>query len=256
MAKGTIDSLTYLNEDILYLKNRTIQEYDIIEGGYSVARQLNLLPAKFLKRIENMTKHERHVEIGKYSKDNKEFTKELFEGFREFMLLFREFNEIDDDKVLSVKKDSITLYNSPVKRLKFKHVVFSLRETSTSYLLLGKKEFFFNSKTDGFFFKGLDHGIEAKDNLIEEIKVIMGFNEYKDKRFVFEYLQELRECYVKLELAHTYYKELNAIGEYRLKDHIGNNDVYFEFATDDQLEMLDISHNYENYLLPLIRIMV
>jgi hypothetical protein len=256
MAKGSVNALTYLNEDILYLKNRTIQEYDIIEGGYSVARNLNLLPAKFLKRIESMTKHERHVEIGKYSKDNKEFTKELFEGFREFMLLFREYNDIDDDRILSVKKDSITLYNSPIKRLKFKHVVFSLRETSTSYMLLGKKEFFFNSKTDGFFFKGLNDWVEAKDNLIEEIKILMGFNEYKDKKFIFQYLQELRECYVKLELAHTYYRELNAIGDYRLKDRVGSNDVYFEYINDDQLEMLDISHNYENYLLPLIRIMV
>ena len=256
MAKGSVNALTYLNEDILYLKNRTIQEYDIIEGGYSVARNLNLLPAKFLKRIEGMTKHERHVEIGKYSKDNKEFTKELFEGFREFMLLFREYNDIDDDRILSVKKDSITLYNSPIKRLKFKHVVFSLRETSTSYMLLGKKEFFFNSKTDGFFFKGLNDWVEAKDNLIEEIKILMGFNEYKDKKFIFQYLQELRECYVKLELAHTYYRELNAIGDYRLKDRVGSNDVYFEYINDDQLEMLDISHNYENYLLPLIRIMV
>lgn len=256
MAKGSIGSLTYLNEDILCLKNRQIQEYDIIEGGYSVARNNNLLPKKFLKRIENMTKHERHVEIGKYTRDHKEFVKDLHEGFREYMALFREENEIDDERVLSIKKDSITLYNSGVKTLKFGHVVFSLREQATSYLMLNKKEFFLNSQTGEFYFKGLDSSVEAQDNLVEEIRKIMGFHEYKDKKFMFEYLQELRTCYVSLDLSHTYYRELNSVYQYKLKQRIANNDVYYEYVSDEDLEALDISYNYETFLLPLIRVMI
>lgn len=256
MSKGGIGSLTYLNTDILMLKNRVIQEYDIIEGGYSVARNNGLLPKAFLKRIAGLTKKERHIEIGKYSINNKEFTRDLQEGFREYMALFREENAIDDERVLSIKKDSITLFNSPVRNLKFDNVEFSLRETSTSYLLLNKKEFYLNSKTGGFFYKGLESGTEVKDNLVEEIKSIMGFNEYKNKQFVFEYLQELRESYVTLDLAHTYYRELNSIHMYKLTERLGSNDVYCDFIDDTMIESIDISFNYENYLQPIIRLLV
>jgi hypothetical protein len=253
---GSVNSLVYLNEDILVLKNKSIQEYDIIEGGWSISKNNGLLPEKFVKQISGMTKKQRHIEIGKYARDNKEFVKQLNDGFIEHMRLFREHNEIDEDRILSVKKDSITMYDQKPTVLEFDNVVFTLRETASSYMLLRKKEFFLHAKTDRFWFKGLDHDVEAKDNLIEEIKILMKFYEYKDKQFIFDYLQELRHCYVSLELAHDYYRELNAIYQYKLKLRLASNDVYFEYIQDDQLEELDISYNYENFLQPLIQLLV
>jgi hypothetical protein len=73
---------------------------------------------------------------------------------------------------------------------------------------------------------------------------------------MFEYLQEIRQCYVSLDLSHTYYRELNSIHEYKLKQKIGGGDVYYEYVSDDDLEQLDIMYNYETFLLPLIRVMI
>ena len=257
MGKRSVSSLVYLNEDILYLRNKRIEEYDIVEGGWSVARNEGLLPRKFVRYLSGLDKKRRHIEIGMYSRDNKEFTKDLFEGFRHYVSMFREENGIDDEKVLSIKKDSITLYDSPISQRKFgDHVEFTLRETATSYLLLGKKEFFLNSKNGKFWFKGFDSEIQIENTLLEEIKKLMEFGEYKDKKFMFEYLKEIRQSYVERELSHTYYRELNAINGYKINDRIAGCNVYLENSCDDDIDSLDISYNYEEVIVPLIRILV
>ena len=257
MARRSADSLVYLNEDILYLRNKRLVEYDIVEGGYSVARNEKLLPRDFLRRLAKLDKKRRHVEIGIYSGEHKEFTKALFAGFQKYVKLFREENGVEDEKVLSIKKDSITLYDSDIEMTRFgEHVEFTLRETASSYLLLGKKEFFLNSKTDRFWYKGFDSELDTADTLLEEIRKILEFAEYKDRRFLFEYLKELRQAYVGRELCHSYYKELGPNAAYRLADSMKGYTVFLEHADDESVDHLDISYNYENILLPLIRIMV
>ena len=256
MAKKLGD-LTYLNEDVLYLRNKRIAEYDIVEGGYSISRNEGLLPTKFLRYLKTLDKKRRHIEIGKYAGEHKEFTKELFEGFRKYVTLFREENLIEDDKILSVKKDSITLYNSPIEQTKFgDYVEFTQREEATSYMLLEKKEFFLNSKTGKFWFKGFDSEIDTRDTLIEEIKKLMEFGEYKPKRFIFEYLRDLRQAYVTRELSHTYYRELNAVNSYKLQREMMGHHVYLDVVNDDMIDDLHIDHNYQHIIMPMMKIML
>lgn len=255
-SKNSVDSLVYLNTEVLSLRNRRIQEYDIVEGGYSVARNNGLLPKSFLRKIEGMTKKQRHIEIGKYTLTDKTFNKALQAGFMEHVALFRERNEVKDEHVLSVKKDSITLFNTDISELEFDHVKFSLRDTSTSYMLLNKLEFFLNSTTKKFFFKGLPTGIEPVDNLVEEVQNLMAFREYKSREYIFEYLQEMRECYVALGLSHSYYRELSAVNSYKLRETIGSGEVYCDYMDDTQIEMIDVTYNYKNFLLPMIRLAV
>lgn len=252
-----LDRLVYLNDDVVYLRNKRIAEYDIVEGGYSVARNEKLLPRDFLRRIARYDKKRRHIEIGVYSGEHKEFTKALFAGFQKYVKLFREENGVEDERVLSIKKDSITLYDSDIATTRFgEHVEFTLRDTATSYLLLGKKELFLNSKTGKFWYKGFDSEIDPADTLLDEIRRLLEFAEYKDKRFLFEQLRELRQAYVQRELCHTYYRELGPSSAYRLLNQMAGYSVYLEHADDDMVDGLDISYNYENILLPLIRIMI
>lgn len=254
-TNGNINSLVFLNEGIMYLRNERILEYDIVEGGYSVGKELDLFPKKFLRKLETLTKHERHVEIGKFSINNREFTKDLYEGFKESIKLFRSENKVEDDNVLSIKKDSITLYNSDIKHQKFGNVLFTLRESATSYLLLNKIEFYYDSKNKKNRYKGLPEGF-GEDDMVNEIFDILGMSEYKKKSQLFEYLKELREAYVTKELFLSYYRELNANASYSMKQRFGGFSIFSESIDDDSLDELDISFNYEKYLVPLISIFV
>lgn len=256
MAKKTVGGLNYLNEDILFLRNKVIQEYDIVEGGWSVAQNEGLLPDDFVRFLKTLDKKKRHIEIGKYSAENKDFTSQLFGGFKKYMALFREKNGVAEEKILSIKKDSITLYDSRVEKTQFKNVQFTLRETATSYLLLEKKEFFLNSKTGKFWYKGISGDFSIEDTLLEEVKKVMEFAEYKPKKFIFEYLREVRQAYVGRNLAHTYYRELGPLAAYRIEKRMSGHHVYMENVDDDMIDDLVIDHNYRHILMPLIRIMI
>jgi hypothetical protein len=252
-----LDRLVYLNDDVVYLRNKRIIEYDIVEGGYSVARNEKLLSRDFLRRLARLDKKRRHIEIGIYSGEHKEFTKSLFAGFRKYVKLFREENGVENEKVLSIKKDSITLYDTNIETTRFgEYVEFTLRETATSYLLLGKKEFFLNSKTGKFWYKGFDSELDPVETLLEEVRKVLEFAEYKDRRFLFEYIKEIRQAYVGRELCHSYYKELGPNAAYRLTSSMKGYTVFIEHADDESVDDLDISYNYENILLPLIRIII
>lgn len=254
MASHT--SLNYLNTDIVYLRNKKIEEYDIREGGYSVALNEGLFDDDFKEYLATLNKHERHVAIGKHSIDNKEFTKELHAAFKKYIALFIATNEINPDNILSIKKDSITVYSSDVYKRKSKHVEFIKKGAATSYLLLNKKEFFFNNHDSLAVIKGLSDTVLSEGTIVGFIFDLLKKAEYINKDKLYEMLYELRQAYVTLELTASYYRELNSVNAYKVKERLGEFEVYLEQVSDDRVSMLDIRYNYVAYILPLLKIFI
>ena len=253
---ASVDSLVYTNKDVVYLRNRNIVEYDIVSGGFSVSLAEGLFPEDFAERLQGLSKKQRQIEIGLYTLEHRDFTKQLHEAFRKYVRLFREANDINDERVLSVKKDSLTFYDSPVTETSFAkgQVQFTLREKASSYIILDGKEYYLDSKSKDskFWFKGLDSEKFGRDDMVEEVKTVLAFAEYKPKTFMFEYLKELRGCYLDRELVRGYYREMNAVAAYRLETRMQGYDVYLEEIDDRQVEELDIAYNYGKVLVPLI----
>lgn len=244
--------LIFLNKELIYLRNKNIVEYDITQGGYNCALKYDLLNSKDKLILESLDKHDRHVYLGNIAKEDRGFTKDLHLAFRTEIDNFIGYNEIDDSNILSIKKDSITFYNSTISETIFENVEFTQRHLFSSYLLVNKIEFYLNSRTNTFLYKGLPE-LDITDTLIEEIKKLLTIKESSTDKKIFFLLKEMRDEYLKKNLYHTYYKELNAINAYKIKLTLANNSYYCkDMLTEELFDQLDISYNYLNIILPLI----
>lgn len=255
MAKKTVDSLIFTNQDIGYLRNRRIEEYDIVEGGWSIAKEEGLLPKAMIRRLSTLSKRERHIQIGLYSRDNRDFTRELHEGFRKYLAEFREANRVADDNVMSVKKDSITMHDSRISRTEFGEVRFTRRYQATSFAFLGGVEFYYDSRRNGHLYKGAPD-VFGKDDMVEEVWSVLGMAETKRKRELFPYLSELREAYVTRQLVAGYYREVGPSAAFRVKSDMESFVAYVTDVEDDGIDAIDISYNHDKILVPLIGMFV
>jgi hypothetical protein len=247
--------LNFLNKNIIYLRNKKIEEYDIQQGGYSCALKYELLSDGEIVLLSNFNKKERHIYLGNKAKEERNFTKELHECFRKEIDNFIEINEIPHSNILSIKKDSITFYNSKIKNTNFEEVIFTQRSYFTSYLLVNKYEFYINGRTNETLYKGLNIS-NIQYTLIEEIFNILRISESKNNSLIFDILKEIRIEYLNLNLDNSYYKELNSINKFKLKQTICDNVYYLDNIDDNQINDIDISFNYLNIILPLIQIFI
>lgn len=243
------------SSDVRYLRNKIIHEYDIASGGYNVALSEKLIDDEdILEELSLASKKEKQIILGNYAKENTEFTKKLHEGFQKYIGAFITLNDIEEGNVIAIKKDSITFHSSTVKRTKFKTVKFTNRGTFSSYLKIGKLEFYYNGKTGATLAKGLP--IDSyEETLVEEIFTLMKIAEIANsKKRVAKHLAELRHAYVTLDLTNNYYKELSALNGFKLKESLVNCTTYSDHIDDDNISNVDIMWNYRNIIIPLCEI--
>lgn len=246
--------------NIKYMRNKRIFEYDMESAGYSLTISEKLITdEKLLEKLKFANKKERQIILGLYAKDNKDFVKELNDAFRKYISAFIHLNDIKESNILYIKKDSVTFFNTTdIKKTKFKKAKFTKRQEFTSHLCIDKLEFYYNGNTDTCLLKG----INLKDysgTLIEEIFKIMKIAEFASADSISNHLKELRSAYINKELQDSYYRELSNMHAYRLKDGINGNKVYSNYpleVDDDFFNAVDINYNYIYILLPLFEIFI
>jgi len=249
----------YLNTSILNLKNVVIREYDMSDGGFSIIKAKQLLPESTIKYLSNLSKLDRHIQIGKISKHDKDLSKALLDGFTEARKKFIDKNNIDTSIILSVKKDAIYLVNKLAKVTEFDGIKFSLKNQYSSYYYINGKEFYYSSWRNELDVKGLGKEVVAsqKDYLLYTIKEIMRLNEKKDKCYMVKILKDVRKEYLNLELDFEYYREMNPENSFKLKESIGENICGLESLKDGRiLDDINIVFNYINYIIPLIGLII
>lgn len=247
----------YLNKDILMLR-KSIREYDMSEAGFSLIKEYSLLPKKKINYLQNnFTKEERTKKIGKMMIYDSELAENLMECFIDIRRIFFEGNDISDNEVLSIKKDAIFVIGRTCDKLEFgDNIIFKPKNKYTSYFYLGNCEFYYSSYKNLLDVKGVSN----KENpLLDDIKNIIRYNEVMDKNKIYKYLKEFRNDYLNLELELESYRELNSRNSFKLKNNFSGFNIYMDEdvkITEEQLEYLDISYNYNNFILPLINILV
>ena len=246
--------LIYTNKNLLYLRNKTIYEYDISSGGYSCSLNAGLLDHDEQLILKNLSKKDKQIFLGNKALQEKDFTKLLHAAFRKEISHFISVNNIPEENILSIKKDSITFYNSNVTITKNNHVEFTLREKFTTFLLLGKLEFYYNIDDGQFLVKGISSAINVEGTLLEEIKRILHLKSYKSDQSIHTHLKEMRENYLSKALTNSYYRELNALGKYKLLSKLKSANLYVDTLKDEEIDLIDIEYNYIHILLPLFKI--
>lgn len=244
--------------DISYVKNKRIYEYDMASGGFSVSLSEGLVKEpETVKELITASKKHRQIILGNYTKRDREFTKNLHQGFQKYINAFIEYNEIDVNNVLTVKKDSILYYGLTPIRTKFKKVNFTLRGEFTSYLRLGQIELFYNGRTKERLVKGISLK-SIEETLLDAIFTLLALAENRPQKDVVNFLTDIRQSYINLDLTNNYYRELSVSNKYKLKDGISTFDLYIDEMESLDLDItdIDIEYNYVNIIVPLCSIFV
>ena len=243
---------SYLNSDILYLKNTSIVEWDIKSAGLSVLKFKKCLPSDEIERLSNLDKHTRTVQEGLLQKNHKELSEIIINTLSQVRQYFIIINSIKEDQILSIKKDAVFLINKvPEKTLIKNYFNFRKKNTYTSYMLFDKKEFYYDSYNDILDIKGLPKEAVEKQQeyLIKDIKKFLRSAERLDTGSMFSLLANYRLKYLNRELPLETYRELNS-GKFRLGKYLAEN------ISEDMINDIDISQNYMNFILPMIQMII
>lgn len=243
----------YLNKDIEYIFGNEIIEYDLKSAGFNILCYFNLISDSMKNKLANMGKQERQIQIGIMQKNNKEFAEKLSNGFKEARRLFFEANNIGDLDILSIKKDAIFTLK-PCRNVRFGNLFFDTKNKYTSYLYLNRYEFLYNQ--DKIDIKGIsDSNVELhNDGFLLFLKDYFMYKESMTNDYVRKFIIDFAKDYKEKELPIEFYRELNKNSLYKTNMVFNKHDIYLSDTTN--MNVLDISYNYLNYIIPLTRLSI
>ena len=199
-----------------------------------------------------MDKHSRTVKEGLLQKSNPKVAEEIISTLSKVRQAFVLLNQIEAHQIMTIKKDAIFLINKrpDVKVIK-DYFEFREKNTYTSVMVLGKKEFYYNSFIDSLDTKGIGEDIvkRQKDFILKDIKSFLRASEKVNSETMFKLLKSYREKYLNRQLPVETYRELDS-GMFRIGEYLIEN------ISGEMLKDIDITQNYMNYILPLIQIMI
>lgn len=247
----------YLNKDITYLSNVKIYEYDMKSGGFSILKEKGFFSEKEINYLEKVDKRTRNVYIGKKLQKNTPWNKILIDGFKEAVRRFFEEFQIEEENVLSIKKDAIFLININLgERVELDgYITFELNKSYTSFYNLNDVEFYYNK--DEIDVKGINDEIvnEHVDYFLGDLCDIFEIVERNNRKLTFDFLRQYRSDYINRELPHQHYKEFNRRNEYLYK--VTPTKCYYVPSIDEKdIDTININYNYNFYLKPLISYLI
>ena len=245
------ESDTFINDNIFYLFNKTIYEFDMKEAGYNLSIAYKLLPSDKIEELGRMKKDRRKIEIGKLQRDDKEYKEQLAKAFQEARRMFFEINNLQVDEIISIRKDAIftTRYCEYQKFLDY--IEFRPKNEYSSYIRLNKKVELYYSQ-DKMDIKGLgDETINYhKDYMIHFIRLFFQKMETEDSATVLGFMRRFIDKYKRRELPIGYYRRFDRDPRFDTYD----DSIKFYEYWEDQKEDLNIKFNYIEVLIKLIKI--
>jgi hypothetical protein len=244
------DEELYINPNIPYLFNREIIEYDLKEAGYSIVREFNLLSKDKIEYLNKLDKKKRHITIGIYQRDDKEFKENLKKGFCIARRLFIEKNNIYKNDIVSIKKDALFICKKCEYQKIGKYLNFRPKNTYTSYIRLDKfVELYYNQ--DNLDIKGIgEDKIELHKNyMVKFLNNYFRKAETSDRVCIINYVRKYIDKYKRKELEAGYYRTFD---KRSVIEFINENDSYV--LSDSIKDNIDIRFNLFNIFIKLIKI--
>lgn len=242
----------YLDKNQELLIGKEIIEFDIRSAGFNLIKRNKLLDNDTITKLEKITdKKARQKQIGLLIRrdKSKELGKKLNDSFVNIRKEFFEANDIQDDDVLSIKKDAIFLFKN-CEHTVFDNVEFVKKNQYTSYMYIDKKEIYFNNDT--LHVKGINDTLLKyhKDYMCDFIFSSMLLLEQSSDHLK-KFLVDFSDLYKARELPIGYYREFDKSCLFRMKDL--PNVLFEEYGLVDDV---DINYNYMNIIIPLINILI
>lgn len=262
MSSNLFLKTTYLNSNFPIIRSRVIIEYDLRSANTSLCREYKLLDEKTIEKIEKLPKKDRVVKIGKLQRKDKKFNEGLKNAFIDIRRRFFEDNELEDDDILSIKKDAIFCLKE-VKYTDFGDCHFVTKNVYTSYLYIKPYEIYYNSKGDSFTrakidVKGIDEiCIEKhKEYMMKFFEKVFYHMEISSTQTLFNYIRRFVDEYKNRELDVGYYREFNPKSVYYLNDSEESYDNELFIPYEDKVQHIDIDYNFFQIIIPLINLLI
>lgn len=235
--------------------NSRIIEYDIKSGNTSIMEYFHLRPITVINELKSLDKKSRVVEIGKMMREDKIFAKSLEKGFNDIVELFIKENQLDDDHIISIKRDAVFVKDYPIKNTVFgKCVQFIPKNEYVGFIKIKNLEFWIKDDIS-IDIKGInDDKIPLhKNGILNIISYIYSIciKSWMNKMQINKAFVELTNAYKKKELDFDVYREFN--NESMFKIMIMDRVAMMDSITEDLLDRCDITYNYTNIIVPLIR---
>lgn len=243
----------YLNKNIHFLVSNEIIEYDIKSAGFNIIKKYKLLSDDKIRYLETLEKKQRQIQIGLYQREDKELIHKLNDKFIEVRKMFFEANELKDEDILSIKRDAIVTLKR-CKHTEFDNIVFVEKNIYSSYYYLNNYEFYYNN--DKVDVKGIsDEMLKLhREYFLDFLYNFFKMNEISSRKKTIELINDFAYYYKEKKLHIGYYRELNSQSLFRIKEKLFGEQIGVKNISI--IDMVDISYNYLNYVLPLVSILV
>lgn len=237
--------------DTMSLFGTDIYEYDIHHAGMSISREYQLLPEEVLDEVEKTAKDKKEIAVllGKLQRKDQKFKEGLAKGFVRARKEFFESNELEDCQIISIKKDAI-FTTCECKHQQFGEIVFVGKHHYTSFLQIGKLEFYYDSDKDELDVKGIDDkDLEyVKDGIPNFIKKFFYKMEFEGKEATKHFIRSFSDSYKRLELDPEYYRSFDRNHNFVTWDE----ETMYTDIGPDLLPSINIGYNYLNIITPFL----
>lgn len=247
MEYGIWEKDLFTNDNVPFLFNKTIYEYDIKDAGLSLTKEFNLLDNETIKKLSKYKKEKRVVELGLIQRRDKDYAKKLKESFKLAREMFIKGNNLDSHDILSIKKDAIFTTKKCTLNQVTENIIFRPKNSYTSFIRLGSIELYYNeNKLD---VKGInDEALKLhEDYMLDFIKKYFHMMETTSVDATLLFIRNFIDKYKRKELEIGYYRVFNSKSNY----DVNNDDFEFDDYWEEDKDDLDISYNYLNILIKL-----
>lgn len=224
-----------------------IYEYDIRKANISVLYEAGVLSADKYNELYEADRMVRQVYIGKLQKSDDKITKALQKGIATAREKFMRLNNIEENNIIRISNDAVYSHSVEINHTKMsEHVEFVLKNEFTSYMKVGKYEFFYMfdqvNGVERYKVLGIND-IECHHNsFIQLILAIFSVLELDGYEAAHRAVWDIIESYENRVYPIEFYREFNHSHMFRLY-----NDFQSECLKDDEFsaKTVDIEYNLD-----------
>jgi len=248
--------VNYIQRDIDLIQNK-ITEYDIRSANTSILEQNHKLKKATLEAINSLPGKDRKVIIGKMIKNDPSLQKVIVRGVIRAKRDLFSANLIQDADVLSIKNDAVFIIGRKLRYTSFGAIEFRPKHVYSLYMNIDGTEFYYDKTEQRVSVKGIrDEIVEHPDHqagMMQFFVTVMKHLMLDRRDALRKYLIEFSSAYKEKKLPPCYYRELSSDNFYRTKMALGDYTFALDYASEDELELIDGVYNYKRFVLPLIQ---
>lgn len=254
------------NDLISIAVNAEITEYDIKHGNTSIMEAFQMVDQSLIDHLNGLPKKRRNESVGIMQRKDPKFADDLENNFNITVDDFLSKNQLDKDiDVIEIARDAVFVLNKPIRYTNFRKAInFIPKNIYHAFIRLESGLLFYFDMKNNIKILNFMRDSDQKEEtirklepgmlsfLMELVEVCESSNMSRVK--IYQYLKSFCNLYKKKELDMEYYREFRPNPQFRVI--YGNSVSLIDNPDEYYYDDLDISYNYTNIIIPILKILV